>query len=141
MKKDRVPGGAILAHCMGLGKTLQTIGLVHTVMTAFPEKMHRTLILCPVNTIKNWDEEFVKWLKGPVADDFEVYEMSGDKDNYARADRLNFSARYISGNISLNNAISWGLAAPRTPHGFPRVLGPKKQFLENLIVAYLYIGL
>ena len=35
-------------------------------------------------------------------------------------------ARYhgeIYGNISLNSGISWGLAAPRPPHGFPRVLG------------------
>ena len=44
-------------------------------------------------------------------------------------------ARYhgkIYGNISLNNGISWGLAAPRPPHGFPRVLGawegPKNNF-------------
>ena len=36
-------------------------------------------------------------------------------------------ARYhgkIYGNISLNSGISWGLAAPRPPRGFPRVLGP-----------------
>ena len=38
----------------------------------------------------------------------------------------------IYGNISLNSEISWGLAAPRPPHGFPRVLGawegPKNNF-------------
>ena len=90
---DKVPGGAILAHCMGLGKTLQTISLVHTVMTAFPEQIHRVMVICPVNTIKNWDEEFNKWLKGPVADDFEVYEMSGEKDNWGRADRLDMWRR------------------------------------------------
>ena len=31
----------------------------------------------------------------------------------------------ISGNISLNSGISWALAAPRPPHAFPKVLGPK----------------
>ena len=44
-------------------------------------------------------------------------------------------ARYhgeIYGNISLNSGFNWGLAAPRPPRGFPRVLGawegPKNNF-------------
>jgi len=47
--------------------------------------------------------------------------------NYACATPI--IARYpgkIYGNISLNSGISWGLAAPRPPRGFPRVLGPWK---------------
>ena len=60
VEKGKVPGGAILAHCMGLGKTLQTIGLVHTVMTNFPDHIKHVLILAPVNTLKNWEEEFYK---------------------------------------------------------------------------------
>ena len=87
VEKGDVPGGAILAHCMGLGKTLQTIGLVHTVHTNFEEKIARVLVLCPVNVVKNWTDEFAKWLKGDL--EIEVYEMSDEKDNWGRADRLN----------------------------------------------------
>ena len=87
VKKGRVPGGGILAHCMGLGKTLQTISLIHTVMTHFPEEMDQVLVLCPVNVIKNWEDEFAKWLKGKL-DEIDVYEMSGEKDNWGRMDRL-----------------------------------------------------
>ena len=86
--KNKIPGGAILAHCMGLGKTLQTIGLLHSVMTTFPGKMRCILVLAPVNTLKNWVDEFHKWLRGPLLDDIEVYEMSGEKDNWGRAERL-----------------------------------------------------
>jgi transcriptional regulator ATRX len=76
---------------MGLGKTLQTIGLVHTVMKNFPEQVRTVLILCPVNTIKNWVEEFSKWLTEEMMDDIqEVHDGSLGKDSYERADRLKF---------------------------------------------------
>lgn len=88
VEEGKVPGGAILAHCMGLGKTLQTISLIHAVMKAFPEELRCVLVLCPVNTIKNWADEFEKWLSGPIEEDIEVYEMSCEKDSWGRADRL-----------------------------------------------------
>ena len=40
-----------------------------------------------VNVVKNWTDEFAKWLKGDL--EIEVYEMSDEKDNWGRADRLN----------------------------------------------------
>lgn len=64
IKDGKVPGGCILAHCMGLGKTLQTITLTHTVMENSEVNVDRVLVICPVNTVKNWEDEYEKWLKG-----------------------------------------------------------------------------
>uniref|UniRef100_A0A182IJF5 Transcriptional regulator ATRX n=1 Tax=Anopheles atroparvus TaxID=41427 RepID=A0A182IJF5_ANOAO len=56
------PGsGCILAHCMGLGKTLQMIALLHTVMR-YPQLMtRRMLVICPKSTVMNWKEEIDRW--------------------------------------------------------------------------------
>lgn len=72
---------------MGLGKTLQTVSLIHTAHTNFEAQIGKVLVLCPVNTVKNWEDEFGKWLKGDL--EIDVYEMSGEKDNWGRCDRLN----------------------------------------------------
>ncbi|CAI5516814.1 unnamed protein product, partial [Closterium sp. Naga37s-1] len=58
------PGfGCILAHSMGLGKTLQVITFVHTVLNQFHSHGLRTvLIVAPVNVLHNWKEEFRRWM-------------------------------------------------------------------------------
>lgn len=66
IQEGKVPGGAILAHCMGLGKTLQTITLTHTVLENRKAKIDRVMVICPVNTVKNWEDEYEKWLKGDL---------------------------------------------------------------------------
>ena len=57
--------GAILAHCMGLGKTFQVIVFVHTLLTnrRLSGDIRRVLVLCPVNTVYNWVAELKNWLK------------------------------------------------------------------------------
>lgn len=54
--------GCILAHCMGLGKTLQLIALLHTVIRYPQLKTQRILVICPKSTVLNWKAEIDKWL-------------------------------------------------------------------------------
>jgi transcriptional regulator ATRX len=53
---------------MGLGKTLQLITLLHTVIRFDALHTKRILVICPKSTIYNWYEEFGKWLRGIEAD-------------------------------------------------------------------------
>jgi transcriptional regulator ATRX len=57
--------GAILAHCMGLGKTFQTIAMLQCAWQYGLEQQSRRdkfLVLAPVNVIRNWEDEFDKWM-------------------------------------------------------------------------------
>ena len=54
---------------MGLGKTLQSVTLIYTLLktgiAARPAPTaKRVIVVCPCSLVKNWDNEFVKWL-GP----------------------------------------------------------------------------
>lgn len=60
--KDDPGSGALLAHCMGLGKTLQVIALVHTVLANSElTKVNKVLVLLPINVQINWANEVTKW--------------------------------------------------------------------------------
>ena len=87
--QNEAGSGAILAHCMGLGKTLQVIVFLHTLLTCkrLHHKMRRVLVLCPVNTVYNWVAEFKNWLKGKLLS-FDVIELISAKDLWNRAYRL-----------------------------------------------------
>ncbi|KAL4788064.1 P-loop containing nucleoside triphosphate hydrolase protein [Aspergillus varians] len=72
--EDKNQQGCLLAHSMGLGKTMQVISLLTTISEAaasddpkvrrqVPEAFRRTqaLILCPSSLIENWHDEFLMW--------------------------------------------------------------------------------
>ncbi|KAL7329132.1 DNA-dependent ATPase protein rad54 [Mucor circinelloides] len=58
--------GCIMADEMGLGKTLQCIALVWTLLQQSEEAgkstIQKAIITCPSSLVKNWANEFVKWL-------------------------------------------------------------------------------
>ncbi|XP_068450515.1 helicase ARIP4 [Clinocottus analis] len=52
--------GCILAHSMGLGKTLQVISFTDILLRN--TEAHTVLVIVPVNTLQNWLTEFNLWL-------------------------------------------------------------------------------
>lgn len=71
--------GCILAHTMGLGKTMQVISLLVTIAQCNQSKdprikehvptrsrNGRTLILCPASLLDNWYDELVMWSPNPT---------------------------------------------------------------------------
>ncbi|KAM9440693.1 ATRX chromatin remodeler, like [Clarias gariepinus] len=83
------PGsGCLLAHCMGLGKTLQTITFLHTVLTCQRVELKTALVVCPLNTALNWRAEFDKWQRGITGKKVEVMELVTVKAVCSRVNAL-----------------------------------------------------
>ncbi|XP_072754858.1 uncharacterized protein [Anoplolepis gracilipes] len=78
--------GCIIAHCMGLGKTLQVIALTHTLLSHEETDVKTVLIVCPLSTVLNWLNEYRTWLSD--LDDIEVYELTKFKKNFERKYQL-----------------------------------------------------
>ncbi|KAM6983009.1 helicase ARIP4-like isoform 1-T1 [Tautogolabrus adspersus] len=57
--------GCILAHSMGLGKTLQVISFIDVLFRH--TTAHTVLAIVPVNTLQNWLSEFNMWIPPPEA--------------------------------------------------------------------------
>ncbi|CAF2881288.1 unnamed protein product [Rotaria sp. Silwood2] len=93
--EDRGGSGAILAHCMGLGKTFTTISLIHTLFR-YPQitHIHRVLILCPLNTANNWKNEFRQWI-GDLEPCINVYLFNAD--DIQKKDRIQFLRCWYEG--------------------------------------------
>ncbi|XP_070769056.1 transcriptional regulator ATRX [Enoplosus armatus] len=78
--------GCILAHCMGLGKTLQVVTFLHTLLLCEKLEFTTALVVCPLNTVLNWLNEFEKWQVGMKDDEsLEVTELATVKRPQERA--------------------------------------------------------
>ncbi|KAL9234971.1 hypothetical protein vseg_009778 [Gypsophila vaccaria] len=78
--------GCILAHTMGLGKTLQVITFLYTAMRSVDLGLRTALIVTPVNVLHNWRQEFTKWEPSELKP-LRVY-MLDDKPREQRAELL-----------------------------------------------------
>ncbi|KAM7000642.1 transcriptional regulator ATRX [Tautogolabrus adspersus] len=78
--------GCILAHCMGLGKTLQVVTFLHTLLLCEKLDFSTALVVCPLNTVLNWLNEFEKWQVGMQDDEsLQVTELATVKRPQERA--------------------------------------------------------
>ncbi|KAJ8254892.1 hypothetical protein GJAV_G00198530 [Gymnothorax javanicus] len=81
--------GCILAHCMGLGKTLQVVTFLHTMLLCEKLNFSTALVVCPLNTVLNWLNEFEKWQEGLKDEEcLEVTELATVKRPQERAQAL-----------------------------------------------------
>ncbi|KAI8830991.1 SNF2 family N-terminal domain-containing protein [Chytriomyces cf. hyalinus JEL632] len=85
--------GCILAHAMGLGKTLQTIVFFYTLQReirlnnpCIPEhlKTGGVLVVCPAVVLENWVNEITKWIPEKYLNDVlgGVYTFRPDKNRF-----------------------------------------------------------
>ena len=84
--------GCVLAHCMGLGKTLQVVALLQALLR--PEAgagagnvKHevRTVLVCaPLNVLLNWCDEFDKWVPDSGIDVYCLTDAGSSNPKRAR---------------------------------------------------------
>ncbi|XP_078494197.1 uncharacterized protein LOC778547 isoform X2 [Ciona intestinalis] len=77
--------GCILAHCMGLGKTLQVVAFLHTVLhSPHLPKQRTALVVCPLGTVLNWAREFDMWTR-PCKQSMDTYSIMDSKSLHDRS--------------------------------------------------------
>ncbi|XP_065355024.1 transcriptional regulator ATRX homolog [Calliphora vicina] len=88
--QEKPGSGCILAHCMGLGKTMQIVTLSHTLLANSKKtNVERVLIISPLSTLNNWAREFKHWISFTRKRNIEIYDMSKYKDKNTRIFKLN----------------------------------------------------
>lgn len=82
---ERMPGyhGAILADEMGLGKTIQTVATIYTCLKQGKHGVptaRKCLVVTPSSLVKNWCNEFDKWLGEGAVKHFAISESTPKGD-------------------------------------------------------------
>ncbi|XP_061075918.1 helicase ARIP4-like [Conger conger] len=120
--------GCILAHSMGLGKTLQVISFIDILLRHTGG--HTVLTIVPVNTLQNWLAEFNIWL--PAA---EALSAENDPENISpRTFRVHVLSEEHRTTVSRAKVVSeWSEGGGVLLMGYEmfRVLSLKKSFISG----------
>jgi DNA repair and recombination protein RAD54B len=79
--------GCLLAHEMGMGKTLQVIALLWTLLKRGPSGSpfaRKAVVVCPASLVRNWGAEFRKWLGSTRLEPLLVESGAGEKGKDAK---------------------------------------------------------
>ena len=79
--------GCLLAHEMGMGKTLQVIALLWTLLKQGPSgspAARKAVVVCPASLVRNWGAEFRKWLGSARLEPLLVESGAGEKGKDAK---------------------------------------------------------
>lgn len=101
------PGfGCILAHSMGLGKTIQMIALIDVLLRHTSAKS--VLLIVPINTLQNWMSEINMWCPESVPEGYPDVQLRNFKtyilnDNF----KTPYSRAKVIGNFKVHNFIKF----------------------------------
>lgn len=87
--------GCILAHSMGLGKTIQLVAFIDVFLRETTAKT--VLCIVPINTLQNWMSEFNMWLPSPGSETL----REGDRARTHKVYLLNDSHKTMSARASV----------------------------------------
>ncbi|KXT15355.1 hypothetical protein AC579_10437 [Pseudocercospora musae] len=130
--------GCVLAHTMGLGKTMQTIAVLIAINEAaqsrnrrvyeqVPEHLRpsdvrerqlRTLVLCPPSLVENWRREISKWAGHVFQNVYSVGTGSSDKEMNLRLDQMRswhkLGGVLLVGYNMFLNMVNWQAKGPNS---------------------------
>ena len=131
--------GCLLAHTMGLGKTLQVIAFLITLASLPPEAysnldmphhlnskklkrdFKRFMVVCPPSIVVNWANEFKKWTPRECRDALGTVFLVNDTNAHERMTTIR--TWYRRGGVLLSN--------------FPNPLYPQYSFWVTLTLSRL----